>query len=87
MPEPPARDRYIELLSQIGTYKEYGSLLLVFIFFEQCCSHRDFGDCQVNIEPVPGFKANEKGWFGEILFDCCKSMVAFLIPVGLLGPL
>ena len=53
----PARDGYIEFL------------LPIFIFFEQCYTHRDFRDYQVNIECVLCFRANKNEWFGEILFD------------------
>ena len=60
-------------------------LLPVFIFFEYCYTHRDFRDCQVNIECVPGFRASENGWFSEILLDCCKCLVALFIPTSLLG--
>ena len=72
-------------LGQKLAQEEYMSLLLILIFFEQCCIYRDFSNNQVKIECVTGFKANKNQWFGEILFDCCKSLVTLLIPASPLG--
>ena len=46
-------------LGQGLAYEEHKSLLSVFIFFGQCCTHRDFLDNQVKIECVAGFKASK----------------------------